>query len=161
MIDPYFVLRVALEQYILEKKAWMSRLHDLFVSHSKLGHVDPRESQAESDPNAFYSHTELNFEEFRRFMREGFKGPSSRPGSQKFSNEEILKLYRMAWNFGNGKVEFGSFVSALRETNLVLKLLSLQNSSSLALVHETSRVDEQSHILQSKDIIKINLQDTL
>ena len=37
MIDPYFVLRMALEYYIREKKVWLKKLSLSFISFSKIG----------------------------------------------------------------------------------------------------------------------------
>lgn len=160
MIDAYFALRMALEYYIQEKKVWLNKLRLVFASFSKTG-IQSSTNTSDSKTGSWKAELQLtsylDFQEFREFMREAFKDKKVANQTPKFTNKEILKVFRLAWSFGNGKVDFQSFLSAFRETNLMLKLLTMQNSACYGLCHEATRVDEHSYYLQTKDLFKQKL----
>lgn len=98
----------------------------------------------ESDMNS-----ELSFFEFREFCKSNFKHTS---------NQDISKLYRIAWNFGNGAVNFDNFLGAAEEMRIFVRELQMENSASLALSHANTKVEERIASLTYMDNLCGSLQ---
>lgn len=140
MVDAYFALRIFLEFYKSEKKIYLRKLKQSFEVFSE-------EKKAN---NLIEKDIKLEFGEFREFIQETFKV---------VNHSETLELYRLAFNFGNGSVNFDNFVAAAHEKNLFSQLL-VMDSTVFALVHTAEQALQQnSDMLLSLEKIKEVLEN--
>lgn len=130
LIDGYFALRLILQFYIQEKKVFLDKLRRAFARVSFMG---------EKDLDAT-----LNFLEFREFVNLSF---------EKVTQLETCQLYRLAWNLGNGTVNFSSFLTAAYELKIFIKELQMENSATLSLTHVETKISDEIKSYQISDEI--------
>lgn len=80
------------------------------------------------------SDANLNFLEFREFMKISFKHINSL---------EISQIYRIAWNLGNGGVNFSSFLSSAYIHKIFMREIQMENSATLSLSHVESKINQE------------------
>ena len=124
LIDSAYALRLFLEFYKTEKTKKMSLIKDLFLSFHSF-----------EVPNV--NALSVSYQSFKKVI-EAFN---------EFSEAEIPDFYRKVWNFGNGAVNYESFLAIAEEENFFLRTLKLKSQMPIPL-----KLDFEKNIDKSEEM---------
>lgn len=130
LIDVNFALRLLLEYYRAEKQRKLKLLKEIFLSNPTF-----------EVPNT--GKLSVSFIAFKKILA----------AFREFSDREIASLYRKTWNFGNGAVNFETFLAIAEEEAFFLRTLRVKTFGDFPLKLDFQRNIEKQASSVAKDCV--------